>query len=261
MEYAVSLTQTNNGLIDNADEILKLVKSNEYKKYNYVVDAGNYKTAKTDKQKLSDEIEKAKRERIDFEKRLQDQWTPVKSKLMEAEKIVESYVKSLKEGMDIVDEEAKNQKKEIIRQYFEGLENELAIPFEVIFETSYLNKSCSEKKWKERITNKMNDLEYDYYSLTRMNVDDIELLQSLYTQTWSRYEAEVEYDKQMAARARAEEIKQKKEKAIPAMPISQTIKNDPPVKVTKMLTIRGTNTQVNDAIDYLRNVGLQVEVI
>lgn len=49
MEYEVTISQTNTGLQSNADATLVLVKSDEYKKYNYVVAADNYDQAVKDK--------------------------------------------------------------------------------------------------------------------------------------------------------------------------------------------------------------------
>ena len=52
MEYEVTISQTNTGLQSNADATLVLVKSDEYKKYNYVVAADNYDQAVKDKKNL-----------------------------------------------------------------------------------------------------------------------------------------------------------------------------------------------------------------
>ena len=77
MEYEVTISQTNTGLQSNADATLVLVKSDEYKKYNYVVAADNYDQAVKDKKILKNAIDKAKRTRIDFENKILDEWAPI----------------------------------------------------------------------------------------------------------------------------------------------------------------------------------------
>lgn len=155
MEYEVTISQTNTGLQSNADATLVLVKSDEYKKYNYVVAADNYDQAVKDKKILKNAIDKAKRTRIDFENKILDEWAPIKDTLMKAEKIVEGYKDALDAGVKTVDEQTKEEKRKKIHSYYIENLNELQIPFDKVLDTKWLNKSCKQKQWQEGVIKRL----------------------------------------------------------------------------------------------------------
>lgn len=272
MEYKVIINQTENGLKANAEQLIALVQSEEFKKYNYVVTANNYNDAKQDKKELEDMIKVAKRKRIDFEKEMLSAWTPIKETLMKAEKIVEGYSKSLKEGMETLEEKEKSDKKEEIKQFFEENKGKLDIPFEKVFEDKFTNKSCKNKEWKESIVNKVKNFELDYDLLAQMNVDDTVLLQSIYTQTWDRLTAIDTYNNQMDARKKADEIRVQQEKMNEELSKSVIIKapdkkpliSEPARKVSvvnEMVMIKGNTDCYIKVKEFALSLGLQWEVM
>lgn len=283
MKYEVSICQTTGGLKSNAEQMLELVKSKEYKKYNYIVDASNCKAAQDDRKVINDELTKAKRERIDFERNIiLGQWNPIKEKYMEAEKVLAGYIDHLDEGIKSVENAEKESKKAEIEAFFKENLNDLDIPFDIVFDKKYLNATCSKKKWQESIKKKISDHEYNYNSLAKMNVEDVELLQTIYTQVWDRMAAEEEYDKQIAAKKRAEELKQIKEtntsnkdtkppvrkSVVPDLFTDESFSTETtstPVKkvekTSKLVTIYGPADLLEKGIKTLESMGLKVEEI
>lgn len=282
MKYEVSISQTAGGLNSNAEQMLELVKSKEYKKYNYIVDASNCKAAQDDRKVINDELTESKRKRIDFERDIiLGQWNPIKEKYMEAEKVLSSYIKHLDEGIKSVENAEKESKKAEIEAYFKDNLHVLDIPFDIVFDKKYLNKTCAKKQWQESIKKKIGDHEYNYNSLAKMNVEDVELLQTIYTQVWDRMAAEEEYDRQIAVKKRAEELKQIKEtntsnkdtksqkkSVVPDLfanvSFGTTITSTPVQKVektSKLVTIYGPADLLEKGIKTLESMGLKVEEI
>lgn len=283
MKYEVSISQTAGGLNSNAEQMLELVKSKEYKKYNYIVDASNCKAAQDDRKVINDELTESKRKRIDFERDIiLGQWNPIKEKYMEAEKVLSSYIKHLDEGIKSVENAEKESKKAEIEAYFKDNLHDLDIPFDIVFDKKYLNKTCTKKQWQESIKKKIGDHEYNYNSLAKMNVEDVELLQTIYTQVWDRMAAEEEYDKQIAAKKHAEELEKIKEtntsnkdtkppvrkSVVPDLftdvSFDTAITSTPVKKVektSKLVTIYGPADLLEKGIKTLESMGLKVEEI
>lgn len=272
MKYEVVINQTENGLQANAEQLLALVQSEEFKKYNYIVTANNYDDAKKDKKELDDDVKKAKRERIDFEKMMLSTWAPIKETLMKAEKIVESYSKSLKEGMETLEAKEKSDKKELIEQFFEENKGKLDIPFEKVFEDKFTNKSCKSKEWQEAIIRKVKNYELDYDLLAQMNVEDTVLLQTLFTQTWDRMSAIDNYNAQMDEKKKADEIRAQQEAFKTKLSESVNIKapiqkphiSEPERKVSvvnEIVMIKGDTDCYIKAKEFALSLGLQWEVM
>lgn len=274
MKYEIELKQGENGLFNNAEQILSLVQGDEYKKYNYIVTENNYDDAKEDKKKLKAELESAKRNRIDFEKKINEEWNPVKATLMKAEKIVETYVKSLDDGISSLDEKKKEERRSVIKDFFLEIKGDLDIPFDKVLESGYLTKSCSTKKWQEGITRKVNDFRLDYELLGNMDVEDKVLLQTIFTQEWDRLKAIDEYNHQINIRKKAEELRKAKE----AQNIEEKCAKEPqeekieeiqiPVldvpdarSVSKMVVISGSELTWVKAKEYMQSIGLKVEEV
>lgn len=274
MKYEIELKQGENGLFNNAEQILSLVQGDEYKKFNYIVTENNYDDAKEDKKKLKAELESAKRNRIDFEKKINEEWNPVKATLMKAEKIVETYVKSLDDGISSLDEKKKEERRSVIKDFFLEIKGDLDIPFDKVLESGYLTKSCSTKKWQEGITRKVNDFRLDYELLGNMDVEDKVLLQTIFTQEWNRQRAIDEYKHQMNVRKKAKELRKAKE----AQNIEEKCAKEPqeekieeiqiPVldvpdarSVSKMVVISGSKLAWVKAKEYMQSIGLKVEEV
>lgn len=274
MKYEIELKQGENGLFNNAEQILSLVQGDEYKKYNYIVTENNYDDAKEDKKKLKAELESAKRNRIDFEKKINEEWNPVKATLMKAEKIVETYVKSLDDGISSLDEKKKEERRSVIKDFFLEIKGDLDIPFDKVLESGYLTKSCSTKKWQEGITRKVNDFRLDYELLGNMDVEDKVLLQTIFTQEWNRQRAIDEYNHQMNVRKKAKELRKAKEaqnieeKCTKESQEEKKEESQNPVldvpdarSVSKMVVISGSELAWVKAKEYMQSIGLKVEEV
>ncbi|MCR0327581.1 DUF1351 domain-containing protein [[Clostridium] innocuum] len=274
MKYEIELKQGENGLFNNAEQILSLVQGDEYKKYNYIVTENNYDDAKEDKKKLKAELESAKRNRIDFEKKINEEWNPVKATLMKAEKIVETYVKSLDDGISSLDEKKKEERRSVIKDFFLEIKGDLDIPFDKVLESGYLTKSCSTKKWQEGITRKVNDFRLDYELLGNMDVEDKVLLQTIFKQEWNRQRAIDEYNHQMNVRKKAEELRKAKEaqnikeKCAKESQEEKIEESQNPVldvpdarSVSKMVVISGSELAWVKAKEYMQSIGLKVEEV
>lgn len=274
MKYEIELKQGENGLFNNAEQILSLVQGDEYKKYNYIVTENNYDDAKEDKKKLKAELESAKLNRIDFEKKINEEWNPVKATLMKAEKIVETYVKSLDDGISSLDEKKKEERRSVIKDFFLEIKGDLDIPFDKVLESGYLTKSCSTKKWQEGITRKVNDFRLDYELLGNMDVEDKVLLQTIFTQEWNRQRAIDEYNHQMNVRKKAKELRKAKEaqnieeKCTKESQEEKKEESQNPVldvpdarSVSKMVVISGSELAWVKAKEYMQSIGLKVEEV
>lgn len=272
MKYEVVINQTEKGLQANAEQLLALVQSEEFKKYNYIVTTNNYDAAKKDKEELSDIVKKAKRKRIDFENEMLSAWNPIKETLMKAEKIVEGYTDILGENIKTLETKEKKDKKELIEQFFKENKGKLDIPFSKVFEERFTNKSCKSKEWQGAILSKIKNYELDYDLLAQMNVEDTALLQSIYTQTWDRLQAMDNYNAQMDAKKKADEIRLQQEaiktelseSVIIKAPTKKPLISEPARKVSvvnEMVMIKGDTDCYIKAKEFALSLGLQWEVM
>lgn len=253
MKYEVAITQTETGLQSNANKILELVKGPEYKKYNYVVTAENYKDAVQDKKDLKKDYESAKRKRIDFKNKLLNDWDPIEKTYMEAERVVKKYLDDLDAGIKLIEEQEKEEKQKAIHAYYIENLNELQVPFDVVMNDKWLNKTCKKKDWQEGIKKAIANYELEYSLLERSDVEDKELLKSIFMDVWDRHEAFVKYDAQMVAKKRAEKMREEKEAREQA-----TQKKQEEVKEKKELEAL---KHVNDCLSDVKTVTAEAEFV
>lgn len=225
MKYDVSIKQSEKGLINNANDILAMVNGPEYKKYNYVVTENNRDAAKKDVAKLNKEVESAKRKRIDFEKKMLEDWDPIKSTLMQAEKVVEAYSDKLNASIKSLDKKAKEEKKAEIQLYFKEncIDEELDIPFEKVFREDMLTKNYSKKRWQTDIRENAAFIKRDYQILNAVAAEDKSLLKTLFLQYWDSAKTIAEYNRQEEIKKKAEEIKKKEAERRESVPASTPI--------------------------------------
>lgn len=145
------LLQMNDGQIVNNLDSYEFAITESLKKYNYVVDENNYAQAKDDRARLNESLEKCKRERIDFEKSMLNEWDPIKKRLMTIEKNIKKSIDVLGSSINECDEKEKAIKKDEIANTYAQYDISKSIPLERIFESSWLNKTCSNKKWNEEL--------------------------------------------------------------------------------------------------------------
>lgn len=83
-----------------------------------------------------------------------------------------------------------------------------------MLDTKWLNKSCKQKQWQEGVIKKIADYELEYSLLERSDVEDKELLKSIFMDVWDRMESFAIYDAQMAAKKRAEDLRKRRKNSL-----------------------------------------------
>lgn len=151
-------------IICNAEQFKKeLVES--LKTYNYVVNSANYDLAKSDRASINKLVETVSTKRKNFAKKIKEEWAPYEKLLMDCEKIVKAVADELGKGIYEVDEKEKQEKQRNIIAYYNTKNMSDLIDFDLIFDPKWLNKSCSEKQWKEALDAVENKVEKDYEML------------------------------------------------------------------------------------------------
>lgn len=148
-----------NGQITNNLDLYEKSIEEVIKKYDYVVTEENYDTASDDKKHIKSEIEKIKRERIDFEKEMLESWTPIKKRLMAVEKKIEASANKLDDQIKSFDDAKKEEKKELIQKVYDAYG--LPVQFEKVLDKSWLNKSCANTKWNKELEEKVAKIKQD----------------------------------------------------------------------------------------------------
>lgn len=143
----------------------------------------------------------------------------------------------------------------------------MEIPFERVWKEDWLKKTCSKKKWQSDIRIELEAITKDYEMLDKMNVEDPELLKSIYLQSWERLQAIDEYNRQMDIRKKAEELREiKVEEKCAKEPQEDKAKysaQDTPNEktISNMVVITGKEQAWSKAKEYMQQLGLKVEEV
>ncbi|MEG0408522.1 MAG: DUF1351 domain-containing protein [Bacilli bacterium] len=149
------------GNIVNNAETLKKMLSEKGNKYNYIVNEENYDVAKTDRASLNKLATLITDKRIQFEKDLVKDWTPIKSDLMDCERIIKKISSDLVIGINEVEYEKEKEKLEQIITEFNSYELNNCVDFNLIFDKKWLNVSTSKAKWKKELEEKVKKINQD----------------------------------------------------------------------------------------------------
>ena len=136
----------------NASDLLPEIKEG-LKHYNYVVDEGNYKKAKTDRAALNNLVKLVSDKRKQVENDVFAQWLQDKKDIMQVEKTIKAASDKLGEGINEVDNAEKELKRNQIKELWTNMTND-KYPFDLVFEERYLNKSVKPKEIEESLNNK-----------------------------------------------------------------------------------------------------------
>ena len=131
MEFNLEVRAQNGKVYTNASELLPDIQEG-LKHYNYVVDEGNYKKAKTD---------------------VFAQWIQDKKDIMQVEKTIKAASDKLGDGINDIDNAEKELKRNQIKELWTNMTND-KYPFDLVFEDRYLNKSVKPKEIEESLNNK-----------------------------------------------------------------------------------------------------------
>lgn len=195
------------------DSQLEMARS-ELKKYNYVVTENNYKDAKKDRSDLNKLVKQIADARKSFEDKAFSKWKPEKAKIMEFEKEVKAYSDELAKGMEVFDEQEKEEKRSQIYEAWESLLEQRDSEFydlQPVFNEKWLNKSTSAKQIEEDLKSIYDKIKQDLMFLgTFLPTDEVEAEQvrSVYFEEYDLTKAKMKADSLKALRERVESQKQ-----------------------------------------------------
>lgn len=195
------------------DSQLEMARA-ELKKYNYVVTENNYKDAKKDRSDLNKLVKQIADARKSFEDKAFSKWKPEKAKIMDFEKEVKAYSDELAKGMEVFDEQEKEEKRSQIYEAWESLleqrDSEL-YDLQPLFNPKWLNKSTSAKQIEEDLKSIYDKIKQDLMFLgTFLPTDEVEAEQvrSVYFEEYDLTKAKMKADSLKALRERVESQKQ-----------------------------------------------------
>lgn len=152
MEFNLEVRAQNGKVYTNASELLPDIQEG-LKHYNYVVDEGNYKKAKTDRAALNNLVKLVSDKRKQVENDVFAQWIQDKKDIMAVEKTIKAASDKLGAGINEVDNAEKELKRNQIKELWTNMTND-KYPFDLVFEERYLNKSVKPKEIEESLNNK-----------------------------------------------------------------------------------------------------------
>lgn len=152
MEFNLEVRAQNGKVYTNASELLPDIQEG-LKHYNYVVDEGNYKKAKTDRAALNNLVKLVSDKRKQVENDVFAQWIQDKKDIMAVEKTIKAASDKLGDGINEVDNAEKELKRNQIKELWTNMTND-KYPFDLVFEERYLNKSVKPKEIEESLNNK-----------------------------------------------------------------------------------------------------------
>ena len=152
MEFNLEVRAQNGKVYTNASELLPDIQEG-LKHYNYVVDEGNYKKAKTDRAALNNLVKLVSDKRKQVENDVFAQWLQDKKDIMQVEKTIKEASDKLGDGINDIDNAEKELKRNQIKELWTNMTND-KYPFDLVFEERYLNKSVKPKEIEESLNNK-----------------------------------------------------------------------------------------------------------
>ena len=171
------------------------------------------------------------------------------------------------------EEKEKQAKKQEIVDYFDTLNFRL-IPLEKLWENSWLNKTCSEKSWKEQLSAKIEKIKVDLAIIGQMEAEDKETLKVIYLDCLDVSTAKRRYDEQVERKRKLEEARKEAElRRQEAEPVNVPIYQKPaetPVsggeKVEELYTrafrvVGCTRQQIIDLGNFMNAHGIRFEKI
>lgn len=152
MEFNLEVRAQNGKVYTNASDLLPAIQEG-LKAYDYVVDENNYKQAKTDRASLNNLVKVVSDKRKQVENDVFAQWLQDKKDIMQVEKTIKAASDKLGDGINQVDKEEKELKRNQIKELWTNMTND-KYPFDLVFEDRYLNKSVKPKEIEESLNNK-----------------------------------------------------------------------------------------------------------
>ena len=152
--------------------------------------------------------------RKSFEDKAFSKWKPEKAKIMDFEKEVKAYSDELAKGMEVFDEQEKEEKRSQIYEAWDSLLEQRDSEFydlQPLFNPKWLNKSTSAKQIEEDLKSIYDKIKQDLMFLgTFLPTDEMEAEQvrSVYFEEYDLTKAKMKADSLKALRERVESQKQ-----------------------------------------------------
>lgn len=172
MEFNLEVRAQNGKVYTNASDLLPAIQEG-LKAYDYVVDENNYKQAKTDRASLNNLVKVVSDKRKQVENDVFAQWLQDKKDIMQVEKTIKAASDKLGDGINQVDKEEKELKRNQIKELWTNMTND-KYPFDLVFEERYLNKTVKNKEIEESLNNKFLKAE-EQLSFIQASLPDDEL--------------------------------------------------------------------------------------
>lgn len=172
MEFNLEVRAQEGKVYTNASDLLPAIQE-KLKAYDYIVDENNYKQAKSDRTALNNLVKIVSDKRKQVENEAFSQWLQDKKDIMQVEKTIKAASDKLGVGINQVDKEEKELKRNQIKELWESMTNN-KYPFELVFEERYLNKSVKPKEIEESLNNKFLKAE-EQLSFIEASLPDDEL--------------------------------------------------------------------------------------
>lgn len=201
------IVRQNIGTIEwNYDE-LKANLADNLKKYNQVVTPETIKDAKSD-MALLNKVDKAI---ADKDKEVKEQYCAPYLTFTKQAKELREMVKTARNQIDVqvkeFDEIEKNAKRNKIDNYFITLDFNL-VDLNRIFDSRWLNKTCSDKQWQTELTAKVEQIKKDLAMIDLFGImEDTEknTIKAYYLQTLDLTLAKAKYDELQALKKKVEQ--------------------------------------------------------
>lgn len=235
---------------------------NELKKYNYVVTENNYKDAKKDRSDLNKLVKQIAYARKSFEDKAFSKWKPEKAKIMDFEKEVKAYSDELAKGMEVFDEQEKEEKRSQIYEAWDSLLEQRDSEFydlQPVFNEKWLNKSYSAKQIEEDLKSIYDKIKQDLMFLgTFLPTDEVEAEQvrSVYFEEYDLTKAKMKADSLKVLRERVESQKEQQATITPKLQESPSIspKSDDMNVLKKSNNTNWAEFRVEGTIDDLKEL-------
>lgn len=130
MEFNLEVRAQSGKVYTNASDLLPAIQEG-LKAYDYVVDENNYKRAKTDRASLNNLVKVVSDKRKQVENDVFAQWLQDKKDIMQVEKTIKAASDKLGDGINQVDKEEKELKRNQIKELWESMTNN-KYPFELV---------------------------------------------------------------------------------------------------------------------------------
>lgn len=206
MTFELKPKMSKGQLVTNAQTLVKEVEK-ELEKYQYVVTEQNYELAKSDRTNLNKLVKEISDKRKEIEKDVFGNWNEDKKTIMSLEKKIKELSSNLGEGINGVDQIAKDEKLEKIKKAWESESKDLQInvSFDLVFDKRWLNKTTT-----------MNEIASDMYHAIKKVNDDLTMLERFFPEDeFEKEQVLMKYEQTLDVKeaiAKADELKALREK-------------------------------------------------